>query len=81
MVLVKIRLANKLFFQVHHACATFNIQNHKSDGRALNLGTYVCSFSIQFWEITLYLFEIQSKVINVGSDTFGNPIFQKASQN
>jgi hypothetical protein len=30
MVLVKIRLSNKLFFQVHHACTTINIQKHKS---------------------------------------------------
>ena len=56
MVLVKIRLANKLFFHVHHACTTF-----KSSDEHLKLGTstYIRSFSIQFWEITLHLFKIQ----------------------
>ena len=29
-----------------------------------------------FWQISLYI-----KVINIGSDTFGNPIFQKVLQN
>ena len=45
----------------------------------LKFGTKITPQVLVFWTMTIYNLKIS--VMRVGSDTFGNPIFQKGLQN